>query len=414
MTEKIKKRGGVPEGSRRDTLTVTLFHPAALVGGKYFLKPHHGAFLDDLAQYFSEIQLAVPYVCPNSFPRWITDENGDLAYNYELKSNNIRLFVFPFAFAPLARCFAYWRAIREGHHVFFFSPSIVSIVAGLFLRLFRKPYYAYVSTDPKLFYRERFGGRWGGLGSWVAWTLGRLQLSVLSGATGLLVTGAQNQSLFREKTHTELVSPLIAPVKSGQWKTPLTELGYRFLYVGVITPRKKILETVTLVKELRRHGLPATLDIAGTTDEKFSDYFDEVMDSVKEEAGVIQCLGFIGDQEMLRSLYRKSDFLVLLSEFEGFPKVVYEAMEAGCIPLLSPLPSYEGILKDGDNCLFYDDRSGKEIVELTARLRELSSSARKRMRELNATFVSAARERSAARQLSDMISAARATTRRAE
>ena len=378
-------------------IAVTLFHPLVEKNGKLFSKPHHGAFIDDLAGRCAFVNLAVPVVREEPHPRWLYDDKGELTYNYEIKSSKVRIFPVPFSsFAPLERIQRYREAISTADEVFFFSPSLVSLAAGLVLWLRKVPFYAYLSTDPALFYRERFGGRFAGFGSFLGWILGVAQIFVLKKAKGLLVTGAGNLALFSETGQAELVSPLIAM----EPREPLARTDsedIRLLFVGVITPRKRVKETVALAAALKMRFPHTMLSLVGTTDQKFAEYFEEVRAGMQKHS--FQLEGFVSDTERLREIYSNNDYLLLISEFEGFPKVVYEAMENGVIPILSRLDSYEGILEEGKHCLFFEG----DVDNLFRRITGLSSEDKVKMRERNLRFVRERRKKSAAEQLIEML-----------
>jgi len=59
---------------------------------------------------------------------------------------------------------------------------------------------------------------------------------------------------------------------------------------------------------------------------------------VKEKNIPVQFHGFLSRAEVFK-IYKKSHFLLLPSESEGFPKVVAEAMNFGCIPIVSDVSS---------------------------------------------------------------------------
>lgn len=379
-------------------IAVTLFHPLVEKNGKLFSKPHHGAFIDDLASRCDFVNLAVPVVREEEpQPRWLYDDKGELTYNYEIKSQKVRIFPMPFSrFAPLERVKSYREAFASANHIFFFSPSLVSVVAGLVLWLRNTPFYAYLSTDPALFYRERFGGRFAGFGSFLGWALGLAQIFVLRKAKGLLVTGAGNLALFSGQSQVELVSPLIAM----EAREPLARAesdDIRFLFVGVFTPRKRVRETVALAAAIKMRFPHTMLSLVGTTDQKFAEYFEEVRAGMQKNS--FQLEGFVSDPERLREIYSNNDYLLLLSEFEGFPKVVYEAMENGVIPILSHLDSYEGILEEGTHCLFFEG----DVDNLFRRITALTSADKARIRETNLQFVRERRKKSAAEQLTEML-----------
>jgi len=53
----------------------------------------------------------------------------------------------------------------------------------------------------------------------------------------------------------------------------------------------------------------------------------------------------------LHDIYKQSHFIVLPSKSEGFPKVISEALNFGCIPVVSNLPAIEQYINDGQQGL---------------------------------------------------------------
>lgn len=62
-------------------------------------------------------------------------------------------------------------------------------------------------------------------------------------------------------------------------------------------------------------------------------------------------LSFYGsmDREGVRSVFKKSHFLVLPSTSEGFPKVVSEGLNYGCVPIVTNMPAIAEKIKEGVN-----------------------------------------------------------------
>ena len=56
----------------------------------------------------------------------------------------------------------------------------------------------------------------------------------------------------------------------------------------------------------------------------------------------------------LNEVYLRSHFLLLPSKSEGFPKVVAEGANFGCIPIVFMLPGFDKILKDNLNAILLE------------------------------------------------------------
>ena len=83
----------------------------------------------------------------------------------------------------------------------------------------------------------------------------------------------------------------------------------------------------------------------------------------------VNFLGNINNNELIQTL-RNYKYFILPSFFEGNPKVVLEAMAAGCIVLVSSIPNNTEIIKDRKNGYVFsiskilERTNEKEIVEI--------------------------------------------------
>ena len=67
----------------------------------------------------------------------------------------------------------------------------------------------------------------------------------------------------------------------------------------------------------------------------------------------------------VHTIYKQSHVIVLPSASEGFPKVVSEAMNYGCLPIVSNISSIDNYIKDGINgFLFYPITSDNLIIQI--------------------------------------------------
>jgi glycosyltransferase involved in cell wall biosynthesis len=75
-------------------------------------------------------------------------------------------------------------------------------------------------------------------------------------------------------------------------------------------------------------------------------------------------LGFLGRDEVFE-IYKKCDFMLLPSKSEGFPKVIAEAMNFGCIPMVSNISCIGQYVNRENGYTFYPITSDrlKEIIK---------------------------------------------------
>lgn len=105
---------------------------------------------------------------------------------------------------------------------------------------------------------------------------------------------------------------------------------YQLLYVGRIAPQKNLEKTIQSVKDLE-----LTLDIVGS---------GVMPDRIREECWANYRLLGVVDGKKLPDLMKQYGFFLLLSEYEGMPKVLIEAMGAGLVPIVSDIPAHREIV----------------------------------------------------------------------
>jgi len=121
------------------------------------------------------------------------------------------------------------------------------------------------------------------------------------------------------------------PLQTRQSQQPI-----RLVYCGRITQhQKRVRDLIEIVKHLKREATPFTLKVIGEGDQ-----FDELKSAWADDIldGRIQMLGRLRREETY-DVYRGSDILLLVSQFEGMPIALIEAMACGCLPVVSDIPS---------------------------------------------------------------------------
>ena len=79
--------------------------------------------------------------------------------------------------------------------------------------------------------------------------------------------------------------------------------------------------------------------------------------------GIVEKVEFVGwlSSEENAKYYAKSRIFISIPQSDSMPTSLLEAMSAGCIPVISDLPSYRGLVEHGRNALVVSDeeiRSG--------------------------------------------------------
>lgn len=72
--------------------------------------------------------------------------------------------------------------------------------------------------------------------------------------------------------------------------------------------------------------------------------------------------GFL-NKESIVEIYTKSHFILLPSKSEGFPKVIGEAINYGCIPIVTNVSSIGQYIEDGINGFLIEQLNAKNLIE---------------------------------------------------
>jgi glycosyltransferase involved in cell wall biosynthesis len=100
---------------------------------------------------------------------------------------------------------------------------------------------------------------------------------------------------------------------------------YKIIYVGRGSEEKRIPEIIAVAKKVNENKLPFEFELIG-----------DVTDFIPADASQFVTLaGMINDKEILNAKYQAAHFIILLSSTEGMPLVILEAMQNGCIPIVT-------------------------------------------------------------------------------
>ena len=123
----------------------------------------------------------------------------------------------------------------------------------------------------------------------------------------------------------------------------------KLLAVNHIKPGKKIVEIIEAFNLLQgqNHKYNFSLKIIGKYD--INDSYSRIVDEYIRNNNLQQKIDFTGiinDKDKLIEYYRSSDILLLVSDSEGFPRVIWEAFSQSLPVICSSLPNI--ILEFGD------------------------------------------------------------------
>jgi glycosyltransferase involved in cell wall biosynthesis len=119
---------------------------------------------------------------------------------------------------------------------------------------------------------------------------------------------------------------------------------YRAVYVGTMTANKDPEAVLNIIHAVRQSGGDLRLDYYGEGDQK------EYIQSRITALQLNECVKVHGNQpkEVVAAAFQQAHFSFLLSQSEGWPKVVAEAMWHGCVPISTAVSCVPWMLNWGD------------------------------------------------------------------
>lgn len=146
-----------------------------------------------------------------------------------------------------------------------------------------------------------------------------------------------------------------------------------FVFVGQLTENKGVERIIEAFRQLKDESRVGMLHMVGDGPER-SRY-----EKLAREAG-INCMfyGFLPREEVNRVL-ASAHVLLLPSESEGFPKVVAEGANYGCIPVVSAVSSIPQYITNNVNGLLMPSHSLEELKEYIFKIISLNGSNLKKM-----------------------------------
>jgi len=117
----------------------------------------------------------------------------------------------------------------------------------------------------------------------------------------------------------------------------------RLVFVGALMKSKNPLVAIQVAESLWRKGFSVQMEILGDGAERsaLEKYIDE-----KGLQRIVFVRGNVQSHEV-KAVLQESHFLVFLSNSEGWPKAVAEAMFWGCVPLTKPVSCVPWMLQNG-------------------------------------------------------------------
>lgn len=130
-----------------------------------------------------------------------------------------------------------------------------------------------------------------------------------------------------------------------------TNTKIKLMFVGALAEGKNPLKSLRVASLLRDKGLDVEIHFYGEGIQRKQLEEQIIADKMQKEAYLH---GNVNSKE-LQHAYQQHHFMVLLSDSEGWPKAVAEAMWWGCIPVTTPVSCVPWMLDTGQRGLIAED-----------------------------------------------------------
>lgn len=357
-------------------LTILPEGPLAFDGESYSYSKGERKYIDDLAQYFSEVTIC-------AYALYKGDIGYDASAHFCFKSPNIKILELPLCRKAgagiLSKILQYinvgkviMRNIGDWELIYLLLPGYPSATTFLINKIFNKPYFVYIAGDwannaSPLFRR---GGLRKKLFYWTYSIFDKwVEKKIVEGAFLTLTAG---------RTLCEKHKTCGKPIYETVPRMTLSEEDFFFrddtckstpvelLFAGDLIPYKGLrylIEAISMLEERRKSQI--ILKIVGTGVQR-----DELIDLV-EEMGLsdrIKFLGYISGESELLNIYRDSDIFTFPSLTEGFPRVLYEAMSQSLPIITTDVGGIPRLMKNEWNAILVPPKSPESIVKAINRL----------------------------------------------
>lgn len=144
------------------------------------------------------------------------------------------------------------------------------------------------------------------------------------------------------------IKPFFTATYSETKKEPILPRSLKqkinFVFVGTLSIGKMPFYAIQLVENLKKLGIDIQLNLFG--DGVLRNELEKHIDSNKLSAFIF--LKGNQNKEAIEQAYKESQFLILASKSEGWPKVVAEAMFWGCLPLTTNVSCVNYMIDNGN------------------------------------------------------------------
>lgn len=133
-----------------------------------------------------------------------------------------------------------------------------------------------------------------------------------------------------------------------------------FCFVGALNEHKGVSKVIDAFKNISQDNKDKvnTVHFVGDGENK-----ESYIEKAKELKCNVVFHGFLPKNEIIK-IYKSSHFIILPSKSEGFPKVIGEAMNFGCIPIVSEVSCINQYIKDKGNGFLINPNSSERLTKI--------------------------------------------------
>lgn len=308
--------------------------------GKFFAYGPYVREMNLWAEYVDQLTLLVPFDVnrspdpidlPYSHPKVTLEEVP--SFNLTSGSELVKAIVnFPVLWIKT------WKAMKKADHIHLRCPGNMGLLGALVQVFFSEKVKS-----------TKYAGNWDRSAS-KPFTY-RIQQDILANST---LSKKMQVLVYGEwKGESENIRPFFTASYSENEIQPLNpkvlDRGglINLIFAGGLVEGKQPMISAKVAGKLIQSGLNVRLDFYGEGPERIR------LESFIREEGLSEAIFLHGNvpADELKEAYKKAHFLIFISESEGWPKVVAEAMFWGCVPVttaVSCVPQMLGYGERGD------------------------------------------------------------------
>lgn len=177
----------------------------------------------------------------------------------------------------------------------------------------------------------------------------------------LTVSNYFRKTLLKYCKDVDVIRPMVSlEQKDFYLRDERSRYPSKFLFVGRVEENKGIFDLIDIINMLNESGKAVSIDIVGG-----GAAFESIQHQIElNNWSYITLHGLISDKTELQRLYNSSDAFLFTSHFEGFPRVLYEAMASGLPIFTTFVGGIPGLMTDGQNCIEIPVKDSKKASQI--------------------------------------------------